>query len=98
MNKNIFHILIVDDDDSSGSIDEKFKACGWECAVIDGHSFEEIFTVFEKIEGLDKPLAIIADTIKGKGVSFMKGAQWHCSVLTQEHFDRAMEELDKEIL
>lgn len=88
----------VEEDDGSGSIDEKFKACGWECEVIDGHSFEEIFAVFKNIEDLKKPLVIIADTIKGKGVSFMKGAQWHCSILTKENFDRAVAELEKDIL
>ena len=89
---------VVEDDDGSGSIDEKFIACGWECTVIDGHSFKEIIAVFDKIEELEKPLAIIADTIKGKGVSFMKGAQWHCSVLTKENFDNAVKELEMEIL
>lgn len=84
----------IEDDGFSGSLYDKFKACGWQCATINGHSFAEIFRVLNDLENIKRPLMIIANTIKGKGVSFMENAiKWHHSVPTKEEFELAMKEL-----
>ncbi len=75
-------------------IDEKFKAFGFEVIVIDGHNFDEIEAAFEKAGTFDKPLAIIANTVKGKGVSFMENqVSWHGSAPNEEQYNTAMAEL-----
>ena len=61
-------------------LDKKWEAYGWEVATINGHSFEEIFSSLGEFRSrrLNKPLVIIANTIKGKGVSFMENQPlWH---------------------
>lgn len=78
-------------------IDEKFNAFGFEVIVIDGHNFDQIelaFDMAKKVTG--KPVAIIAKTVKGKGVSFMEGkAAWHGSAPNEEQYKTAMADLDK---
>ena len=75
-------------------LDEKFKAFGWNVTVIDGHSFDEIAVALEMAKKSDKPFAIIAKTIKGKGVSFMENkAEWHGSAPNKEQYEQAMQEL-----
>lgn len=86
---------IVEEDDWSGKLDGKLKACGWKCIDIDGHSFEEILSTLS-LKSLDRPLMIIANTVKGKGVSFMEdGLKWHHSIPTREEFELAMKELSR---
>ncbi|MCL2383287.1 MAG: transketolase [Oscillospiraceae bacterium] len=76
-------------------IDEKFKSFGFEVINVDGHDIPEIIAAFDsakKIKG--KPTAIVAKTIKGKGVSFMEGlAAWHGVAPSEEEYTIAMEEL-----
>ena len=76
-------------------IDEKFKAFGFEVAVIDGHNFEEIEAAYAKAKNTKgKPFAIIAKTVKGKGVSFMEDqASWHGTAPNQEQYELAVKEL-----
>lgn len=80
-------------------IDEKFKAFGFEVVCIDGHSYDEIEKAFEKARlTKGKPTAIIATTIKGKGVSFMQNnASWHGAAPNFDQYQVAMEDLKKEI-
>lgn len=75
-------------------IDEKFKAFGWNVIVIDGHDFEQIADAFEKAKSTKgKPTAIVAKTVKGKGVSFMENqVGWHGKAPSQEEHDKAVEE------
>jgi transketolase len=74
-------------------LDEKFRAFGWDVAVVDGHDFDALRAVFRSIH--DKPLAVIANTIKGKGVSFMEGqAAWHHKVPTQDQAAAAIAEIE----
>lgn len=90
------HLSVMDyvEEDKSGSLEDKFRVCGWECEVIDGHNFDHIFDAFSRMGNNVKPFAIIADTIKGKGVSFMENEfKWHHSVPGQQEYDRAMQEL-----
>ena len=76
-------------------IKEKFDAFGWNTIEIDGHSFDEIHNaVIRAKESKDKPTAIIAHTIKGKGVSFMENDYgWHGKAPNEEEYKKAMEEL-----
>tara|TARA_Y100000310_G_C20684339_1_gene818012 strand:+ start:1617 stop:2468 length:852 start_codon:yes stop_codon:yes gene_type:complete len=53
-------------------LDEKFRAFGWHCVRVNGHSVEDLKETLNRVERVDKPVMIIADTIKGKGVSFME--------------------------
>lgn len=80
---------------NSVPIDEKFKSFGFHVININGHSVEEILDAFEKARNVKgKPTAIIAKTIKGKGVSFMENqAGWHGKAPKKEEYERAMEEL-----
>lgn len=74
---------------------DKFISFGWELIEIDGHNFDEIKGALAKArEVKGKPTAIIAKTIKGKGVSFMENnAGWHGKAPSKEEFELAMKEL-----
>ncbi|WP_431190561.1 transketolase [Bauldia litoralis] len=76
-------------------LDDKWRAFGWEVAEVDGHDHAALLRVLgEPTAGRDKPLCVIANTIKGRGVSFMEGqVSWHHGVLSQQHYDTAMAEL-----
>lgn len=83
---------ILNKEDEISSLEDRFAASGWHVVTIDGHDFSEIFAALEITT--DKPLAIIADTVKGKGVSFMEsGVKWHHSVPTKEEYAQALLEL-----
>lgn len=72
---------------------DKFQAFGYDAVVIDGHNFESIDQGFNRRKG-EKPLMIIANTIKGKGISFMENnIDWHAKKLSPEEYKMAMEEL-----
>jgi transketolase len=75
---------------------DKWKAFGWEVREIDGHNFEEIEKALTGLaidEG--KPIAIIAKTIKGKGVSFMEGDNiYHYKAPSEEEYQGALKELE----
>ena len=74
---------------------EKLKAFGWTVAEIDGHDLNAIENAFKTARN-GKPLAIVAHTVKGKGVSFMEGnPEWHHNKLTDEQYALACEELEK---
>lgn len=67
----------------------KFKSFGWNSKTIDGHSIKELLETFKDIPK-DKPFAIIAKTIKGKGVSFIENKrEWHQAVLNEENYKLA---------
>lgn len=77
---------------------DKWKAFGWEVLEIDGHNHQEIYEAYRKaaIIGAEKssPVVIIANTIKGKGVSFMENnAGWHGKSPSEDEFSRAINEL-----
>lgn len=76
-------------------IDEKFKAFGWNVVVIDGHDLDQIEKAVENAKATKgKPTAIIAKTVKGKGVSYMENAVgWHGKAPNDEEFAVAMKEL-----
>lgn len=74
---------------------EKWAAFGWQAYEINGNSFDEILNTFSKIpETPGKPTAIIAHTIKGKGISFMENDNnWHYRIPTDEDLLKAKQEL-----
>ncbi len=77
-----------------GNVKAKFEAFGWEAVEIDGHDEKQIFNAIQKAKESDKPFVIIADTIKGKGVSFMENkAGWHGKAPNDEELKKALEEL-----
>ena len=75
---------------------EKWKAFGFEVFEIDGHDMEKIVETLDKADKVKgKPVMIIANTIKGKGVSFMElNYKFHGKAPTDEEFKQAMEELN----
>lgn len=77
-------------------LDKKFESFGWNVCVIDGHNFEEIKSALENARNTKKkPTVIIANTIKGKGVSFMENnAGWHGNAPSKEQRDLAINELE----
>lgn len=86
----------IEEVNSPYPIDKKFEAFNfYTINVKDGNSMEELekaFTVAKELKG--KPVAIIAKTVKGKGVSFMENAVgWHGKAPNDEQFEKAMEEL-----
>lgn len=75
-------------------LDLKLKAFNWDVIEIDGHNIQELYEAFEKAKKSDKPTAIIANTTKGKGVSFMENqCGWHGKAPCDEDCQRALEEL-----
>lgn len=76
-------------------LDDKWKSFGWEVIEIDGHDMDQILAAFQKAETIKgKPTVIIANTIKGKGVSFMENnLDFHGAAPTKEQYEKAMEEL-----
>ena len=84
----------VEEVNSPHPIDKKFEAFGFETITIDGHDFDEIEAALIKAQASDKPVAIIAKTVKGKGVSYMENAvNWHGAAPNDELFEQAMAEL-----
>ena len=79
-------------------LDTKAQAFGFNVVECDGHDFESIAKAFEvAAQTKGQPTAIIANTIKGKGVSFMENqASWHGSAPKTEQYEQAMAELNKE--
>ena len=85
----------VDEVMSIYPIDEKFRSFGFEVINIDGHDMNQIINALNKAKTVKgKPTAIIAKTVKGKGVSFMENiADWHGKAPKEEEYNLAMEEL-----
>ena len=77
-------------------IKEKWGAFGWHTIEVDGHNFDEILSALDEADNIgDKPTAIIARTVKGKGVSFMEGkVEYHGVAPTAEELEVALKELE----
>ncbi|CAB1083764.1 Transketolase (EC [Olavius algarvensis Delta 1 endosymbiont] len=91
-----------------GDLEAKFKVFGWHVARCDGHdhaALEDVFASFKKID--DKPKVLIADTVKGKGISFMEGPRalqdgaglykWHAGAPDDDAFEAGYRELIENI-
>ncbi len=99
---------LTEDIVSLGDLEEKLRAFGWDVRTCDGHDHQELreaFAAFREVE--DRPNALIARTVKGKGVSFMERSaalaegggtyRWHAGAPGDEDFERARDELESRI-
>ena len=76
-----------------GNLSSKWKSFGWEIIEVNGHNLSEIHQALNV--KTDRPKAIIANTTKGKGVSFTENNNdWHHNILTKKNYDLAIEELN----
>jgi len=76
-------------------LDEKFRAFGWAVKIVDGHNFAQLTDALGKPAETGKPTCVIANTIKGRGVSFMENtAKWHHGVPSEAELKQALGELD----
>jgi transketolase len=91
-----------------GSLEKKFEIFGWHVERCDGHDFSQLEKVFEKFKHReDKPKVLIADTVKGKGVSFMEGPvalkdegglyKWHAGAPDDDSFEAGYKEIFERI-
>ncbi len=87
----------IADVNSPYPIDKKFEAFNFHVINIDGHNFDEIRAAFKEAENTKgQPTAIIAHTVKGKGVSFMENQPgWHGKAPNDEEYRTAMEDLER---
>lgn len=78
---------------------DKWIAFGWEVFSVDGHDFVELSDTFDKAKSVKgKPIMIIANTVKGKGVSFMENnLAWHGSPPNEDEYQRAKKELQAQL-
>lgn len=86
----------TEDCNSMEPFEDKWKSFNWDTKIINGHSFTDIIKVLKdfRTRKSTQPLAVIANTIKGKGVSFMEGElKWHHTVPSGEDLKKAREEL-----
>ncbi|MCX5781923.1 MAG: transketolase [Elusimicrobia bacterium] len=85
----------VEDIMSIEPLAEKYRAFKWNVIEIDGHNFKEIFKAYDKaLKTKGKPTLIIANTIKGKGVSFMENiVDWHGKAPSKELMEKALNEI-----
>ncbi len=76
-------------------LEDKWRAFGWDTLRIDGHDMDEVMKTLRLPPHSEKPRIIIADTIKGKGVSFMEGqTAWHGVAPKDEDLEKALKELE----
>ena len=91
-----------------GDLESKFNVFGWHIERCDGHDFAALEQVFAKFKGItDKPKVLIADTVKGKGISFMEGPaewpdedylyKWHAGAPDDDSFESGYRELTEKI-
>ena len=80
-------------------LDEKFKSFGFDVEFVNGNNIIELLEIFQKAPfTVGKPSAIIANTIKGCGISFIENEiSWHHKVPTDEEYKKAIKELDEKL-
>ncbi len=84
----------IEEVNSPYPIDKKFEAFNWHVITIDGHDFDQIEKAVNDAEKIDKPVCIVANTTKGRGVSFMENScAWHGSAPNDEQYEVAMSDL-----
>lgn len=90
-------LMVTDSLDDNGlysDFQKKVESFGWRYVEVDGHNIEKLIDVFSEIKKSTKPTLIMANTIKGKGVSFMENnVKWHHSTPTSEEIEKAKQEL-----
>ena len=81
-----------------GDMAEKFRAFGCHAVEVDGHDCAALEELFARagLDGDTRPTAVIANTVKGKGVSFMENRlEWHFKSTNEEQLAQALEELNR---
>ncbi|HWQ61044.1 MAG TPA: 1-deoxy-D-xylulose-5-phosphate synthase N-terminal domain-containing protein, partial [Negativicutes bacterium] len=79
-------------------IGERFRASRWQVIKIDGHDVRQIAAALDEADKIAAPVAIIAETVKGKGVSFMEcQADWHGKAPKRDELEKALAELGGEL-
>ena len=79
---------------SVGNLASKWKSFGWQVFEIDGHNVPEIYETFLSLKNQNGPVAIVANTVKGKGFSFAENNNaWHHAPLSSSQYEAALEEL-----
>lgn len=87
----------IEDVMNTSPLEEKCISFGFDTDVVDGHSVPDLFEAFAK-KTEDSPRAIIAETIKGKGVSFIENkVKWHHGSLNEQRYLKALKELEEEV-
>jgi transketolase len=80
---------------SVGDLESKWKSFGWHVKSVNGHNIEELYDAFTAERKQNKPVAIIAHTIKGKGFSFSENNNdWHHAPLSKSQYEIAINELN----
>ena len=80
---------------SVGDLESKWESFGWQVVGVDGHNIAELYDAFTAEYEKNKPVAIIAHTIKGKGFSFSENNNdWHHAPLTTSQYEIAIKELN----
>jgi transketolase len=83
---------------NNSPIDDKFAAFGWTVRAVDGHSISELTDALTTSPIPGRPTVVIANTVKGKGVSFMEDvAKWHHGVPNDVEYVQALEEIDRHL-
>ena len=78
------------------NLKDKWSSFGWDTVELNGHSIQELYNYFQESKKINKPKAIIANTIKGKGFTFSENNNdWHHATLTKNFYDKALKELLK---
>ena len=76
-------------------MEEKLRTFGWDAITVDGHDVSALVSALEHTP-FNKPYAVIAKTVKGKGVSFIENNKsWHQAVMNEAHYNQAIEEINK---
>ena len=79
------------------NLKDKWSSFGWYAAELNGHNIQELCNFFKESKKIDKPKAIIANTVKGKGFSFSENNNdWHHSILSKSFYEKALKELNEE--
>ena len=79
---------------SNEPLDEKFRAFGWAVKTVNGHDFAELTAALSGPAEIGRPTCVIANTVKGRGVSFMEDvAKWHHGVPSEAELKQALGEL-----
>ena len=76
------------------NLSAKWENFGWETINIDGHNIHELIEAFSSDSNTNKPKVIIANTIKGKGITFLENDnKWHHNLLTKNDYEGAIKEI-----
>ena len=76
------------------NLKSKWESFNWHTEEVDGHNIKDLLSTFNKCKEIQKPKAIVANTIKGKGFSFSENNNdWHHSILSKSFYEKALKEL-----